>query len=73
MNELEVNPLRALILGVLDVVNLLVAGHVIPCTLSALVALDVVKLDEDEEQDVEGCDGHENAVAAGTYSSVLGK
>lgn len=64
MRKPEVQPLRTLILGIIDIINPLLLSKRLPRLLSSLVPLDVVKLDKYEQQNVPGSDSKEDLVTS---------
>lgn len=71
MSETEVQPLVALIGRIRQVVQLLVVGESVPLLVALLVAEDIVSLGEEVQDDINACNGQENAISSLVVGCVV--
>jgi hypothetical protein len=71
MNETEVQPLLSFVLGMLHIVNLLLARHLRPCRLSPLISDYIVELDKHEQSDIVAAQAQQSLVTADVVRSVI--
>lgn len=71
MHETEVQPLRALILRMMNIVDLLLARQLGPSLLSLLIPDNIVELDKNEQADVVAAESKQNPVTTDVVGPVV--
>lgn len=64
VGEPKVQPLRALVLGIVDVFNLLLSRQLRPSLLTAFVPHDIIILDAIQQHNVEAANAEKNLITA---------